>query len=361
MSGADSNETLRERWDESRLKLWILLDGNRLLVAGGMTVAVFLLLLVLGVVDPSLRSLIRGSDEIKTTAQAYITALITGVTLVITINQLVISRELGTLGEQRDRMTGVMKFRGDIEDLLESSSPTQPAKFLGVLLDLTMRKSQALTEAVADNDTDELRRKVEEFDESIAEHGTQVSRRLERAGFDQFEVVRMAMDYNYSWKVHEIRRVRREYWDDLRSEERQAFNEMVEVLELFAPARENFKTLYFRLSLLRLSRHILYGAVPAVVLATAVSLYLDAADFPGAFLGVDNLVWIVSATVAIWLLPFLLLTSYVFRIAVIAERTLTIGPFVLRESERTEDVSWEDEKRATADIDERPADVPDEE
>jgi hypothetical protein len=57
----------------------------------------------------------------------------------------------------------------------------------------------------------------------------------------------------------------------------------------------------------------------------------------GATFAVDNLVWVTSAAVAVALLPFVLLLSYVLRIATVAKRTLAMGPFVLRASERTGD------------------------
>ena len=37
-----------------------------------------------------------------------------------------------------------------------------------------------------------------------------------------------------------------------------------------------------------------------------------------------------------------LLLSFVLRIATVAKRTLSIGPFILRESARTEDIAWDE-------------------
>ena len=357
MNRSQPNETLRKRLGQSRAVYWLIFDANRWLVAAGGMVVTFIVLVVLGALDePPLRVLMRTSDEIKTTAQAYITALITGVTIVIAINQLVISRELGPLGDQRERMAGVLEFRQDVEEkLLESVSPAEPAVFLRVLVDETVEHSHKLREAVADNETDDLKEKVRQFDESLTEHATEVSNRLKRTPFGQFKVIRIALDYNYSWKIHEIRQIRYHHWDALRESEREAFDEMVSVLALFAPARENFKTLYFRRELTRLSRSMLYTAFPSVIVALVVSLYLNASDFPGAILGVDNMIWLVSAVFAIGLLPFFLLAAYVIRIASVTELTLTVGPFILRESERQAGSYWNEADRDTDDGDDRKA------
>ncbi|MBX0294618.1 hypothetical protein [Haloarcula nitratireducens] len=109
--------------------------------------------------------------------------------------------------------------------------------------------------------------------------------------------------------------------------------ELITTLELFSPLREHIKTMYFQWELVDLSRRVIYAAVPALTIVYAVPFYVDATTFPGATLGIDNLVWLVSAGITIGTIPFFVLLSYVLRIATIAKRTLAIGPTVLRTSE----------------------------
>lgn len=72
-----------------------------------------------------------------------------------------------------------------------------------------------------------------------------------------------------------------------------------------------------------------------------IALYLSPALFPGETLEINNLVWIVSIGATIGFIPFLLLSTYILRLATIAKRTLAIGPFILRESDRATDLEWE--------------------
>ena len=51
-------------------------------------------------------------------------------------------------------------------------------------------------------------------------------------------------------------------------------------------------------------------------------------------LGLDVGVLLVAAAAAIAVAPFAVLLAYILRIATITRRTLAIGPFILRESER---------------------------
>lgn len=77
---------------------------------------------------------------------------------------------------------------------------------------------------------------------------------------------------------------------------------------------------------------------PSDMVSVSMILYLDnPSTIRGATLGIDNLVWVVSSAVAVALVPFMLLLSYILRIATVAKRTLAIGPFVLREFTRSAD------------------------
>ena len=68
----------------------------------------------------------------------------------------------------------------------------------------------------------------------------------------------------------------------------------------------------------------------------------DIETVTGVTLGVDNLLWLVSGAVSLALVPFMLLLSYILRIATVAKRTLAIGPFILRESDRSDDIDWDE-------------------
>jgi hypothetical protein len=348
MSDADDAgghaDTMRERAAESRTKLWLLLDADRWLVTGVVLVGIFLVLVATSVLAPvSLRSIVGQSDPVETLFQALITAIITGVTLVVTITQLVLSQELGAVGDQRERMEGAMSFRDDVEDALDAPvSPPEPAAFLRALVDGTQARAEELREAVADHD-EQLRERVDAYTDGLNENANLVGDRLEDAQFGTFQVVFAALDYNYSWKIYEARRLRAEYEDTLADEARDALDEVIQTLQLFGPAREHIKTLYFQWELTNLSRTILYAAVPALIVAIWGVLFLDTTGtVTGATLGIDNLVWVIAGTTTLSLAPFALLLAYVLRIATVAKRTLAIGPFVLRETDRSESIDWDD-------------------
>jgi hypothetical protein len=335
---------MRERVPENSRKFRLLLSANRWLVATVISVGVFLALAIIGQLHPTETTALFGrADPIETLFQGLLTAIITGVTLVLTLGQLVLSQELGPVGDQRERMEGAMAFRKDVEDVIEEPvSPAQPSAFLRSLVKLTRRHTDALQNAIADIDDDNLHDQVAAFTENVKGNADAVQSSLEGSQFGEFDVVLSALNYNYSWKLYAARRIRAENEDVLTEEAHHAFDEVINALELFGPAREHFKTLYFQWALIDLSRTMLYTSIPALLTAVAGIVYLEPALFPGTVFGVHTLIIVVSAGVAVSLLPFAFLFSYILRIVTVAKRTLSIGPFILRETDRSRDLDWGD-------------------
>jgi len=337
-------DTMRERAAGSRVKLWLLLDANRRVVTGALVVVVFATLVAFGTFGPvALRDAMSSSDPVETAFQGFLTAIITGVTLVVTLNQLVLSQELGGVADQRERMSGAMSFRRDVEDAVEAPvAPPEPAQFLRALLDSTTASAEDLAAAADESDDEQFVERAEKLADGVAGNANAVADRLDDAQFGTFDVLSAALDFNYSWKVYEARRLRESH-DSLSPAAEEALDALVDALTFFGPAREHVKTLYFRWELVDLSRAILYAAVPALLVSVGMILYgNDPAIATGATLGVDNLVWLTSGAVAVAVVPFAVLLAYVLRIATVAKRTLAIGPFVLRDTDRSADIDWEE-------------------
>ncbi len=323
-----------------RKRLWVLLNANRLLLTAVVSAAMFGCFVVLGALAP-FRAFMVNMGPSRYVFQALVGALITGVTLVVTITQLVLSQEIGPIGKHRDRMSDAMSFRDDVEAIFHSISPPEPESFLRALIDNSRENAAAFRAAVEGNDNGELVDDVTQFTDHLADHADEVVAKLDDRTFGEYAVVEAVLDYNYSEKIYRARRIRDLYDDDLSEDEERALVALVQVLSFFGPAREYVKTLYFQWELVDLSRNIIYTTIPALVVTGSMALYLSPTTFTGATLGVDNLVWVTSAGVTVGLAPFVLLSTYILRLATIAKRTLAIGPFILRSSERSSDIDWE--------------------
>lgn len=334
--------TMRERvgsWHD-RVRLQVLLNVNRVALTGALTAGVFVCFLLVGSATPFRRFMLEMGPT-RYMFQALVGALITGVTLVVTITQLVLSQEIGPLGGQRERMSDSLAFRGDVEDVFGAISPPEPEAFLQALIDNSRQKAESFQATVEGHQNGDLEDRVDQFVDHLSGHADEVAETLEGRTFGEYAVVEAALDYNYSEKIYQARRIRDQYGEDLSEEQRRALLELLHVLSFFGPAREYIKTLYLQWELVDLSRYIIYTTIPALVVTGSMALYLSPSMFPGATLGVDDLVWVVSAGVTAGFVPFLLLSTYVLRLATIAKRTLAIGPFILRSSERSSEIEWD--------------------
>ncbi|MFC7009413.1 hypothetical protein [Halalkalicoccus salilacus] len=293
-------------------------------------------------VDLPFQSLLSDGDTIETLFQTLIGVLITGMTLVVSINQLVLSEEFGSLGRQRERMDKSMTFRKDSEREFQWTGPPEPNRFLSTLINTSVDRAKAVQEAVKGNPDPLLRDRADQLVDRIATSADEITDELEDAPFGEFTIMQAALSYNYSWKIYLVRRLYWEHQESLSEDEQDAIDDLVDILELFGPAEEFFKAHYLQWELVNLSRRILYTGVPALIVSIYAALYLKPEVVSGSIFTVPVLVWLINSGVTFALIPFFIFTAYVFRTASIAKESGAIGPFVLHESERAPLIDWEE-------------------
>lgn len=342
MPDANPADTMRGRIDESRYKVWVLTRMNRWALAASISAVVFIATVLLSIVGPTpIRRVITDADALWWVFSPMITGTVTVVTLVVTFNQLVLSQELGALGDQRERMKKATEFRSDAGEFIDAKvAPPEPAAFLGALLDGIQTMSNTLASSV-DSRSGDTAEWIESFVDELTANASSVGEMLDDAQFGTFEVVFAALHFNYSWKIYEAQRLIEDNPEALSTDTKDQLRSIIDALELFGPAREHFKTLYFQWELVNVSRAMLYASLPALVTALGMLLYVDTAGVTGTVGGIDSMVWLVAIAATITLFPFFVLLSFVLRIATVAKRTLAMGPFILRETERTGDLEWE--------------------
>jgi len=324
-------DTMGERAGESRQKLWLLLEADRRLLTVAATAAVFVgFVVAVATLGPPFTEQLADGDAIDTLFSGMITAIVTGATLVVTIGQLVLTQENGPLGDQHERMADSMAVRESIAAVVDGPVPTDPAAFLDALLAAAVERARSL-ESELDAEDAAAVDAVAELTGDVTDNATPVRERLDGATFGSFAVLSAALDFDYSWNIAAIERIRDDHGAALSVDDADRLDDLEEALSLFGPAREHVKTLYFQWALIDLSQLILYAAVPAVVVAGVMVAVVDAGTVSGSLLGVDAVVLLVGGAFAVTLVPFLLFVTYVLRILTVAKRTLAIEPLVLRE------------------------------
>ena len=331
MSSSETEKTLEsygsrigERMESlARARDWVLVDADRLAVAGGVTVGVFVLfygLGELGVVS------FANDDSITRLAGGMIAGTFSLVTLVVSINQLILSREFSAADQSRTRLEGVIDFRSDVADAADvPAAPASPARLLELLLAIIGGRATALADAVADHD-DELCEEINRYTDTVEAHTERVTETLEGTAPGTYSAVSAAVGYDDAWQTYAARHLRGRYADSLSPEATNAIDDLIASLELFAVAREHFKTTYLQRELTRFSQLTIYAGVPAILSAMLIGFLY--ADVGGPSVSLTRLPVVVSALVAVVVSPLALLVSYILRTATVARRTASVGPML---------------------------------
>ncbi|WP_440008188.1 hypothetical protein [Halomicrococcus sp. SG-WS-1] len=101
------------------------------------------------------------------------------------------------------------------------------------------------------------------------------------------------------------------------------------ILEAVPVARQYFKTLTIQQQLASLSRYIVYTGIPSILIAILLLLFYTSGG--GVKVPEPYIRPVAALTIPIIMTPSVLLGVYVLPLAVVAERTVATGPFLLAE------------------------------
>lgn len=329
--------------DENSFKRWLLLSGDRGVVTAIAMLVVMTGFVVLGAVWTSeMRDLVTETEIVQTLLFTLLSGTILLVSIAVSINSVVLSQELTSVGDQLDEIENSLSFRRSIREISESDvSPTRPAEFLLTILRAVRAQAEELDTAVQDGNP-VLRDQVDDFVDDVAGQAESIEGRLQRGKFGTSEVLLAGLDYDYSWQMYATQRLQTEHGDVLTDQQRQILDDIVEILKQFTTGRAYFKTLYFKRELANLSRWLLAVSFPSIVYLSYALLALKANLIPDiSVLGVGSLALFTGLAYVVGLVPFALFTSYVLRSATISFRTLAAGPFILKEDDKRGRIDWD--------------------
>lgn len=308
-----------------RVTQWILLDGNRPAVAGLFTFVSFLALASLG-----FSGIIRLDDQaaVRGIAGGFIPGLIAFLSIVLAINQLVLSQKFGSAGEIRNRITQVREYRHDVEETANAGpSPVLPTGFLSFVIRTIETKATALEESVDPETDSRVREAIREYSKTVSDEARDARRSLEQVRPGRINALLPVLEYPDSRQFYQARRLKLDLQEGLSQDTQRALSDVAEAIELFSIARVQFRTTYTQRTLARLSRQLQYVGLPALLVVLVLGLLNPSSIF---YLSEAIVVVLVSALFAITLSPIAVLSAYLLRIAIISERTIAVGPFVSR-------------------------------
>lgn len=317
---------VHKRLRESPIRRWVLLEGNRYVLAILLSVVVFATCVGIGlagylsVTDPGTVTPLIGS---------IVGGTLPFITIVLAINQLVLSQELGWTGELQDRFEGMLAFRRQVEATTGAPiSPASPADFLQLIVETVAERGETFRSEVDVVDDPELGALIEDFVKAIDTEGEIVSDVLDGAEFGTFDALSAVLGHFNGAHLQQARTIQARFSDDVSADALDTLDAVIELLGHLAVARQTFKTLYVQYELAGLSKLLLYVGFPTLlgggIFMLTYGRIIEAVADP------VTLVFVVSFAVTLVFLPFIFLLVYTFRIATIASRTADFGPFVPR-------------------------------
>jgi hypothetical protein len=306
---------------------WVLLEGNRNAVTGALLSFVFAFVMVVGTVYTfEMQRLLTETGSVQTILNTLLSGIILLVSIVVSINSIVLSHDITSLQNQEERIGGVMEFRQEVEQLTDRDArPTNPASFLSVMAEVIRDRTEALTDA-AEGADEEFAEQIEEYVETI----TETAQRLDapKGGGAEFSVIWLGLDVDYSPHMDRSRSLRSSYGGSDAESFEERLDDLVEAFQLFATGKEYFKTLYYTEEISQLSRTLLVVSLPAILTTASAILAISAGLLPDVWVfGLPPVLSFVAAIITVALAPFIVLTSYTLRLATVARRAAGAGPF----------------------------------
>ena len=312
---------------------WTVIEGNRLTVAGVLLGGIALLLLALLVVNLFPRA---PGEPLYLLFSSFLGGNLTLITVVIAINQLVFSRELGSPGDLERRTRNAVEYRDQVQDVMDQAvSPVMPGLFLLVLHKNLGKRAQALRETVTDSLDGGLSAEIDELVGALRGDVRTVTRAVDTPGADEqiFGAIAATLGTTQAEQLYDLARIETEYDAQLTDEQRELFTSIREHLLHIDVARKYFRTVYITKELSFLSRVLLIIGLPAqLFLAATLAVYNLAAieALPAAGIVAVTLVAMVACFA-----PLSILASFVLRLSWVAQRNATVMPFAASEKDYT--------------------------
>lgn len=317
---------------------WLYLHGDRRVISGVMLAGVFvasLLLIRVDLITPA------EAGDVTAISAALVGGMLPFITVVLAINQLILSEEFGTTGAFFERVEETREYRRTIESHTGyRPSPVEPAAFLRTLIEAKRRTALGLQNVCRDADPD-IRDDVDEFVSTTTSRDDEAIETLEDTTFGSFVVISVILHYNDPWQLQEVRKIREYHRYDLSDVADNQIERLEDLLGDIHVARQYFKTVYMQQELADLSKILLYVGFPTLLGGAFVIVSY------GNLLALELHPWVyvlvVSATITALFSPFAVLLTYVLRIATIARRTAAdFGPFILQQQLPQEELETTD-------------------
>jgi hypothetical protein len=203
------------------------------------------------------------ADRMRWLFNGLVNGLLSLVTIILTINQLILSRQFGSPRDLYGRLEKRIDFKTQVEDETDAViTPSQPGFFMNHLFQSLRGSATELGTISHRRDHDErLGELLDEYVETIFGQTDRIIDTLQSEPFEMRGLLEI-LSYDDSWQFYTTRRMQTVYEEELSDREAELLTEIRETLKQIDTGRQYFKTLYLQRELSGLSRQVVYVGVP---------------------------------------------------------------------------------------------------
>lgn len=313
-----------------RLQRWILLEGNRMAVAGALLTFVYVSLILIGFVwSFEMLKLLTETSTVENILETFLSGIILIVSIVVSINSIVLSQDMTSVHKQQNRISGVNEFWQSVNQLSSTDErPSDLQSFLEAIGSVLNTNAQTITDVTEGFDTDD-RSEAREYAESVTDAVDDLGGAASAGG--DFALLWSALGVDYGPLLDRTHLLQSSSKDSDPPSYSTSLENLSEAFQQFAVGREYFKTLYYGREVSRLSRVLLVVSLPAILITASAILSISAGVFPKVWVfGLPPLHSFVATTFTIALVPYIVLTSFMLRLSTVAKRTNKKGLLSMR-------------------------------
>lgn len=262
---------------------------------------------------------IRNTTPLTYMASTLIGGNITLITIVVAINQVILSQELESPGSLRDEIEQTAEYRRVALD--QQTIPTNPSDFLHQLFQQTHQHALSLDDLLPSTPDQESDPAITD----LPNHCKQINDQLESASDNLSNVIVPILGVNYANAIHNCHQLQAKYDEDDHEQLHRTLDQLASDLENLDVARQYFTTTFMKEELATLSRTLLYVGIFAV--SAPIALLFDLTTYTGSYPPMPNLFIPSFLSLLVGLLPLAFLIAFILRIATVAGEIAAISPF----------------------------------
>lgn len=303
---------------------WIIVTGNRLLISLFQLVLLagtLLVVMLLGFIP------LQAETPILFLLFALITANFTLISIITSLSQFLLGREVESPNEIRAEMAETISYREDISKTISQSvMPVKPAIFFLFLFANVRDDLESLEQLSSQARTKRAQDELEDLIAGFQTHTDQVVEHLEHPASELKHALFTSVNADYENYAHQAWYLQMEHSDEFTDPVTEQLDQLTDKLEYIVVATRMFQTTFIESEVAELSRFLLYIGLP-VQLSSVIVMLLYTAPASVPLVSSATLTVLIPAVLIAGFAPFLLLSSYIVRLTIIAQRMADRFPF----------------------------------